>query len=233
MSMEAVVLAGGRGTRLASVLQDLPKPMAPIVGEPFLKYLLNGLARDGFTRVILSVGYLADSIQGYFGDRLGDLEIAYCHEESPLGTGGAIREALKLVSADQAFVLNGDTFASVDYNAMQQQHIALGTVLSIALMPVPDTARYGAVEVDGQYIQGFVEKGRTGEGYINAGVYLVKKDLLESMDLPTRFSFEEEVLMKRLDLHPAAFVASGYFIDIGIPEDYARAQLELPGRLPL
>jgi D-glycero-alpha-D-manno-heptose 1-phosphate guanylyltransferase len=208
--------------------------MAPIVGEPFLKYLLHGLARDGFTRVILSVGYRADAIRDYFGDKLGNLEIAYCQEESPLGTGGAIREAMKLVSADQAFVLNGDTFASVDYVAMQQQHIAQADTLSIALMPVPDTARYGAVEVEGQSIKGFIEKGRTGEGYINAGVYLVKKDLLEHLDLPTRFSFEEEVLMKHLhDLHPGAFVASGYFIDIGIPEDYARAQLELPAKLPL
>lgn len=232
--MEAIILAGGKGTRLAGVVPNLPKPMAPIAGHPFLRYLLQSLQQQGFTRVILSIGHLAIEIRNGFARWDGPLEIIFCEENEPLGTGGAIRAAMRMAQSESVFVLNGDTFATVDYMAMQEQHVAAASALSLALMPVPDTARYGAVEVEGIHVQGFSEKGRTGPGYINAGVYLMQCNLLETLDLPERFSFEEQVLMKHLhDLHPTAFLASGYFIDIGIPEDYARAQEELPREIRL
>lgn len=232
--MEAIILAGGKGTRLAGVVPNLPKPMAPIAGHPFLRYLLQSLKQQGFTRVILSIGHLAAEIRNGFAHWDGPLEIVFCEEKEPLGTGGAIRAAMRMAQSESIFVLNGDTFATVDYAAMQQQHIAEASALSLALMPVPDTARYGAVQVDGTHVLGFSEKGRTGPGYINAGVYLMQRNLLETLHLPERFSFEEQVLMQHLhDLHPSAFLANGYFIDIGIPEDYARAQEELPRHIPL
>lgn len=232
--MEAIILAGGKGTRLAGVVPNLPKPMAPIAGHPFLRYLLQSLQQQGFTRVILSIGHLAAEIRNGFAYWEGPLDIVFCEEHEPLGTGGAIRAAMRMAQSDSVFVLNGDTFATVDYTSMQRQHIAASSTLSLALMPVPDTARYGAVEVGDRHILGFSEKGRSGRGYINAGVYLMQRNLLETLQLPKRFSFEEQVLMQHLlDLHPTAFLASGYFIDIGIPEDYARAQEELPRQIPL
>ncbi len=229
VGMEAVILAGGKGTRLAGIVPDLPKPMAPIAGKPFLEYLLQSLKQNGFTRVILSIGHRAESIRSYFSSHDIGLEITFCEETSPLGTGGAIRAAMKLAQSDSVFVINGDTFASIHYEAMLQQHMQHRVSLTVALMPVEDTARYGAVEVDGIHISGFSEKGRAGSGYINAGVYLMQHNLLETLSLPERFSFEQDVLMSHLaSLRPNAFRAEGYFIDIGIPEDYARAQIELP-----
>ena len=229
---EVVVLAGGLGTRLRSVVPDLPKPMAPVAGRPFLAYLLGSLERQGFTRAILSVGYLAGTVRDSFGDRFGGLQLRYSVEEQPLGTGGAIRAAARLASGDSVFAINGDTYASVDYAAMLAQHVASQDVLSVALMHVADTARYGAVETVGSHIERFTERGIRGPGSINAGIYLVERDLLEGLELPERFSFEEEVLRVRLQqLRPAAFFGSGYFIDIGVPEDYARAQRELPGQV--
>jgi len=226
---EVIVLAGGLGTRLESVVPGLPKPMAPVAGQPFLTYLLCSLESQGFTRVILSVGYLAGVVQEHFGDRLGNLHLAYSVEQQPLGTGGAIRAAARLACSDDFFAINGDTYASVDFAKMLAQHRSMQDVLSVALMHVADTARYGAVDAVGSRIQGFTEKGRSGPGYINAGVYLIKRDTLEGHGLPEFFSFEHEVLRLRMQqLRPAAFFASGYFIDIGVPEDYARAQNELP-----
>ena len=232
--MEAIILAGGKGTRLAGAVPNLPKPMAPIAGKPFLLYLLESLHIAGFNRVILSIGHMAHAIRTYFDANPHALELVFVEEESPLGTGGAIRAAMRSAVGDPVFVLNGDTFATIDYVSMLQQHTKLISRLTLALMPVEDTARYGAVETEGTAIQGFLEKGKTGFGYINAGVYLIERNLLETFDLPEKFSFEQDVLMARLsELKPQGFRATGYFIDIGIPEDYERAQRELPRQIPL
>ena len=228
--IEVIVLAGGLGTRLRAAVPDLPKPMAPIAGYPFLYYLLRSLERQGFRRAILSVGFRGDAIRDHFGEHAGGLELRYCTEDQPLGTGGALRAAAQVASGDRVFAVNGDTFASVDCAAMAVQHTLSQDRLTLALMPVPDTARYGAVETTGTRIQNFSEKDLSGPGWINAGVYLLERDLLEGLALPECFSFEHEVLRQRLDqLRPAAFFASGYFVDIGVPEDYTRAQRELPG----
>lgn len=230
--MEAVVLAGGRGTRLAAVVPDLPKPMAPIAGVPFLSYLLQTLVDNGFTRVVLSIGHRAEAIRSYYGDRFKSLELAYCEEASPLGTGGGIRAAMRVARAERVFVVNGDTLAGVDYRAMLAAHP--DDELIVALTPVPDVARYGSVGVADGRIAAFREKGSHGPGYINAGVYLMRRELLESLGLPEAFSFEADVLVARRDsVRPAAFPASGYFIDIGMPDDYQRAQTELPQQIAL
>ena len=236
--MEAIILAGGLGTRLAQVVPNLPKPMAPVAGKPFLWYLLRALSRQGIGNVDLSIGYKADTIQSFFGDRFEDISLRYVVESTPLGTGGAIRLALESVDEDGAvFVLNGDTFAEIDYRKMKQQHDQSEAMLTIALMEVPDTARYGAVTLEGERITAFSEKGTAGPGLINSGAYLLNKSLFVQLEhqfgaFPEKFSFETEVMTKHLEtLQVAGFVAGGYFIDIGVPEDYERAQTELPNRI--
>jgi D-glycero-alpha-D-manno-heptose 1-phosphate guanylyltransferase len=228
--MEAIILAGGLGTRLKSRISGIPKPMAPVAGRPFLEYLLNGLAEAGFTRVLLSVGYLGRVVKDHFGNRWRDVRLDYVEEETPLGTGGAIRRSMNCVSGSRAFVLNGDTWLLVDYRAMDAQHQAADACFSIALSRVADTARYGGVDLSGSRIVGFIEKGRTGPGWINAGVYLLSSDFPWPNGLPERFSFEADVLYPLLpSLRHSVVLNEGYFLDIGVPEDFDRAQTSLPG----
>ena len=227
--MEAIILAGGRGTRLHSVVPDLPKPMAPVVGRPFLSYLLDFVIDNGINRICLSTGYKAEAIEDYFGASIRGVPIVYAREESPLGTGGAVRAALPCTSALDVFVLNGDSFADVDLRAMFELHKSGRERLTIALTQVSECARYGAVAFRNRHVERFSEKGLSGAGYINAGIYLLRRDLFDALALPHVFSFEQQVLMDHLtDLRPGAFLSSGYFLDIGIPEDYVRAQQELP-----
>lgn len=225
--MEAIVLAGGFGTRLKQVVPDLPKPMAPVAGRPFLEILLTSLAQKGFSRVIMSLGHMADKVTSHFGDCYADMELVYEIEESPLGTGGAVRQALLRCKSDHAFVFNGDTYLDLeaaDVEAQWQTHHAP----IIVARDVPDTARYGRLDTSNGRVLGFVEKGVAGPGLINAGCYVLPTDILNSFALGQPFSLETDFLakaagMQRIDL----FVTHGHFIDIGVPEDYARAQTEL------
>ncbi|VVC76499.1 D-glycero-alpha-D-manno-heptose 1-phosphate guanylyltransferase [Aquicella siphonis] len=229
--MQAIILAGGLGTRLRQVVADVPKPMAPIQGEPFLAHLLQYLKRQGITRVIFPIHYMGETIRAYFQSQYAGMEIFYAQEESPLGTGGAMVNALPLLrdAHEPVFILNGDTFLKLDYQAMYEQHEAEKSVLTMALRSVEDCARYGKVMTNGRYIAAFREKGEAGPGLINAGVYLIHPGLFTPFELPSSFSFEHDFLLPHLNqLKPRAFVANDYFIDIGIPEDYARAVSELP-----
>jgi len=227
--MEAIVLAGGLGTRLRSVVSDLPKSMAPVGGRPFLALLLDALDAGGFERVILAVGYKSDAIREHFGERYRTLQLRYSTELEPLGTGGAIRLALEQATAPEVFVLNGDTYLELDYRAMRAAHLQTAASLTVAVQAVPDASRYGALDMDAGRIRGFLEKGRSGPGLINAGVYLLARTLLDRYALPCVFSFESDVLVPHVrEIAPLAFEASGTFIDIGVPEDYARAQSLLP-----
>ena len=223
--MEAIILAGGLGTRLRSVVADLPKAMAPVAGRPFLEHLLDLLARAGFASAVLAVGYRADAIREHFGDRYRGLPLAYSVEGQPLGTGGAIRLAMNQASSPEVFVVNGDTFVDVDFSAMLAAHRTASAKLTIAVHEVPDAARYGALDIAGDRVRGFFEKGREGPGWINAGVYLIARTLLDGEALPTAFSFESDYLVPNVvALRPLAFPTEGLFIDIGVPEDYDRAQ---------
>lgn len=225
MSMEAIVLAGGLGTRLRSVVTDLPKPMAPVAGRPFLAWLLDELDRSGFTKAILAVGYKHESIREHFGDRHGKVKILYSIETEPLGTGGALKQALAMATATRVFVINGDTHVTLDYPAMEQAHEKAGARLTMAACAVPDVGRFGAMDIDTQnHVAGFFEKGRTGPGRINAGVYLMARDLLANNGMPEKFSFENDFLLPNLEaIKPLAFLTEGAFLDIGVPEDYALA----------
>lgn len=227
--MQAIILVGGFGTRLRTLVPDLPKPMAPVCDKPFLAHLLLYLKRQGITRIIFSVHYLKETIQTYFQNNYEDLEIAYAEEETPLGTGGAIINALSHCDANQpVFVLNGDTFLKLNYRAMHQQHLTTHSQLTMALTQVADCSRYGKVLVTNNKVCGFTEKGEQGAGCINAGVYLLNTNLFAEFSLPPQFSFEKDFLLPHCQqLNPHAFMASDYFIDIGIPADYLRAQQEL------
>jgi len=227
--MQAVILAGGYGTRLRSVVSDVPKPMAPIQSKPFLAYLLDCLNSFGFKEVILTVGYQYQTIIDYFGNEYKSMVLKYSIEKELLGTGGAIKKACEYSTSDLLFVINGDTFVEVDYFSLLKQHLAQHSLLSMTLKKLPDVSRYGSVFVENETIISFKEKGLQGAGLINAGVYLLHKKLFDISDLPQVFSFENQLLYPFVEkIKPLAFVTEGYFIDIGIPEDYARAQTELP-----
>lgn len=225
--MEAIVLAGGFGTRLRELVPDVPKPMAAIAGRPFLEILLTELANKGFTRVVLSLGYLADKVSGHFGAHFAGMELIYEVEDTPLGTGGAVRQALSRCLSDHVFVFNGDTYLDIEADAVESHWQAHHAPIIVA-RTVPDTARYGRLDVADGRVLGFLEKGMGGVGLINAGCYVLPANCLDAFPLGQPFSLEADffagfVARQRADV----FVTNGHFIDIGIPEDYARAQIEL------
>ncbi len=223
--MQAVVLAGGLGTRLRSVVPDLPKPMAPVAGRPFLAWVLDRLVESGFESAVLAVGYRHEAIRDHFGDDYRGMALRYSVESTPLGTGGAIRLAADHVTAYPVFVLNGDTYLELDYRAMLDAHLQSRASFSVAVCSVPDVSRYGALELDSDHIHGFLEKGRAGPGFINAGVYLLSAEVLRQIPAGESFSIEQQLLVPRVaELRPLAFQTGGQFIDIGIPEDFERAQ---------
>lgn len=225
--MEAVILAGGKGTRLREVVADVPKPMAPIGGRPFLEILLNALASHGFRRAIISVGYMADKISGYFGSQHGDIELTYVHEEEPLGTGGGLRLALEQVISDHVFVFNGDTFLNLESALVEERWLQHGRPIIVGC-EVPDTFRYGRLLEDDGIACGFTEKGTSGPGLINAGCYVLNRGQLDSFPLFEKFSFETDYLVGAVAKGEFdVFVTSGRFIDIGVPEDYHRAEEEI------
>lgn len=230
--MEAIVLAGGLGTRLRSVVKDMPKPMAPVAGRPFLEYVLEHLARQGIKRVVFSVGYKGELVQEYFGAAFADMQLAYAYEEEPLGTGGGILQAAKQIQSEDFFILNGDTIFRAELAPFWQFFQEKKADLALALCEMQDFERYGVVETDAQgRVREFLEKKPRAEGQINAGVYICRKATLAQLALPRKFSFEKDLLERYLErLQIYALPLEGYFLDIGIPSDYARAQTELPDR---
>lgn len=227
---EAIVLAGGKGTRLSSVVKDVPKPMASVNGRPFLEYLLDRLSRYGFERVYLSVGHMADKIQGHFGGSYRSLGLIYVHESTPLGTGGGIRKCLAQIQGDHALVLNGDTYADLDLEAMENLRQISGKKIMGAVR-VANVSRYGALSVRNGILEGFFEKGTVGPGLINVGAYVIGKNDLNKFDVDEPFSFETDYLQQEvLSKSIAICERCEHFIDIGIPEDYQLAQDFFRGR---
>ena len=223
--MDVVVLAGGLGTRLRSRLSELPKPMAPVAGRPFLEYLLDRLVAGGFERITLSVGYRADAIQDHFRDEYRGARIDYSVESQPLGTGGATAFACDRLSGSPCLVLNGDTFLDIDFRKLVDWYRQEPEDLAMTLVKVPDLARYGAVQVGGGRVTGFTAKGAPGAGSINAGVYFIEPRVFQRFGLSGRFSLESDLLQAHCaELRPRAFVSDAFFIDIGVPEDFDRAQ---------
>lgn len=228
--MEAIVLAGGLGTRLQSVITDMPKPMAPIGDYSFLFYILKWLEKNEITRVILSVGYKWESIQKEFGENFNSMDLVYSIEDSPLGTGGAIALAMKKLLENQFFIINGDTYFDIRLNDFFIFHESGGFDFSIGLKPMKNFERYGTVELDeNKKIIRFKEKLPKKEGLINGGVYWANQSISKYFPTTEKFSFENDFIEKMQEqLSFGGLIKDDYFIDIGIPEDYSRAQLELP-----
>ena len=230
--MEAIVLAGGFGTRLQSVVNEVPKSMALINGRPFLEYLLDFLIVQGVERVVLSVGYKREVITEHFKNRYRTLEVEYSVEEEPLGTGGGIRLSFWRVKGDRALVLNGDSIFRTDLKILEQAHLAKKAEVTLALRKLANTGRYGRVTLNRQRrISGFEEKNEgAGPGLINAGVYFIEKSFLMEPHFRGRFSIEKDCFEKFYgSSRMFGFPAVGYFLDIWIPEDYHKAQHEFKG----
>ena len=228
--MEAIVLAGGFGTRLSSMVSDVPKPMAPIGTRPFLEIILRQLSVNGFQRVVLSVGYLSEVIVRYFGSAYEGMELVYEVEDEPLGTGGAVLAGMKHCRSDHVFVFNGDTYLVLDIADVEAKWQCYREPLIVALT-VEDTARYGRLLVDDGLVKGFMEKGVSGPGLINAGCYVLPVGLLDNSGLRLPFSLEVDYLEQAVRQRPFhVFATEGMFIDIGIPDDYLLAQNILVNR---
>ena len=234
MFEEAVILAGGFGTRLSHVVANVPKPMAPIYGKPFLCYALDRLIDAGVRRIVLATGYKHEYINKWFGDTYRGADIIYSHETSPLLTGGAISQAAALLHSANFVVLNGDTLFDIDFQQLFAYHSSQNANLTVALRHVDDTGRYGAVTCANGQIVAFHEKTDShGPGDINGGIYAIRRDWLLAQNMPVAYSFEKELmqpLARQTAFYGRAF--SNYFIDIGVPEDYWRAQCEFPSLFP-
>ena len=234
MFREAVILAGGFGTRLSHVVSNVPKPMAPVYGKPFLAYVLDRLVEAGLERIVLATGYKHEVIRAWFGSTYRGTEIVYSHEETPLFTGGAIRQAAERLESEDFVVLNGDTLFDIDLQALYAFHRARHAHLSVALRHVEDTARYGSVTCSEGRIMAFQEKmASIGAGDINGGIYAINRTWLLANTQAGKFSFEKEVMQPlagQEGYYGLSF--SDYFIDIGIPEDYFRAQREFGALFP-
>ena len=228
MLKEAIILAGGFGTRLRDVVADVPKPMAPVCEKPFLDYLFNYVKYYGVEKVVLSVGYLSEKIITKYGNTFEGLQISYSIEKEPMGTGGGIRLAIEKCIGKDVLVLNGDSFFDINLNSFYDSHCKSQSNCSLSLRKVENASRYGTVELGkGKEIAGFKEKdGQEKPGIINAGVYILNRDLYLQKTPPTKnFSIEKDFFEKKLsELKIFGFEQEGYFIDIGIPEDYKRAQ---------
>lgn len=222
---EAVILAGGFGTRLQSIVKDVPKPLAPVAGRPFIAYLLDLLANQGISKVILATGHLADVVERVLGDTWRGMTLTYSVETVPLGTGGALAMAQRHLSGDAFFVLNGDTYLDLDYSLFDAFASKQEGGICVALADVSDVSRYGAVRTSGVRVTGFSEKGEAGPGQINAGVYRLSRDLVRTFPDTNSFSFERAVLVPNAAVGAVSMYSQTKgFIDIGVPEDYERAQ---------
>jgi D-glycero-alpha-D-manno-heptose 1-phosphate guanylyltransferase len=235
--IDAIILAGGLGTRLKAVASDLPKVLLPVNGKPFLDIILDRLSRIGkIRRVILAVGYMADKIiQRYKDSRSFCFGIDFSVETELLGTGGAVKKALGYVKTDDVLVLNGDSYVDVDVEELYSAHMSKNAAMTIVLKEMPDAGRYGSVLVDADgRVTSFEEKkdGVSG-GYINAGVYLFKRNLFDSVDSERVLSLERDLLPLFLRDAVYGFVTQGKFIDIGIPEAYRMVgeYLDIPSPL--
>ncbi len=227
---DVIILAGGFGTRLQSVVKDVPKPMAPVADIPFLEWLINYLSKSNPNKIILSTGYKHEIIEAHFGKSFKNIPIVYSIETDPLGTGGAIKKAFDLVSTENCLVLNGDTFLQIDHPNFLNFHSKNKALFTMALKPMKNPARYGTVETEGETIKKFNEKNPDlAEGLINTGVYLMKKEILKHFPEQEKFSFETDFMeLKTGEIEMKSYITDDYFIDIGIPEDYKKANDEFP-----
>ena len=225
--MQAILLAGGLGTRLRSVVSDRPKPMALIEGRPFMEYVIHELSRHGITHIIFAVGYKGSMVEEYFGDGSSfGVTVSYAYEETLLGTAGAIKNAGKFITEDTFYVLNADTFYQIDYGRLTSLQQEKNLDMALVLRMVPDVSRYGQAVLEDGCLTGFNEKTNEARpGTINGGIYLLTKEMISQIP-EGKVSLENEMIPKWMQegKRLGGFVNDGYFIDIGIPEAYFQFQ---------
>jgi D-glycero-alpha-D-manno-heptose 1-phosphate guanylyltransferase len=226
---EAIILAGGLGTRLREAVPDLPKCMAGVAGKPFISYVIDALRMQGVERFIFSLGYKAEVIESYLQQHYPTLDYATAIENEPLGTGGAIRLSLQQAKGSTVIIANGDTLFRINARKLEDFHRSKNSECTLALKPMKDFDRYGVVDIDEEgRITSLREKQFYSEGLINGGIYVVEKDKFLARSFPEKFSFEKDYL--EAFYRQGQFYGleqDGYFIDIGIPTDYAKAQEDL------
>lgn len=229
MIKECIILAGGLGTRLRSAVTDLPKCMAPVAEKPFLHWIIKNLQLQNVSSFIFSLGYMHEKIEAYIKEEYPTLNAKFSIEDEPLGTGGAIKLALSQCREEQVLVLNGDTLFEVDNTAIYKKHVAVNAACTLSLKPMINFDRYGCVTVNEEMqVIAFEEKKYMNEGLINGGVYLLNQQVFSSLAFPEKFSFEKEFLETYVkEFQFMAVVNDGYFIDIGIPEDFKKANEEI------
>lgn len=233
MITEAIVLAGGLGTRLRDAVPDLPKCLAPINNEPFLYYLISYFKNQGISRFIFSLGYKHELIEEMLLKDFPELDYEIVVEEEPLGTGGAVVLAMNKSIEEDVLILNGDTFYTIDLDTFSDAHYNLEGECTLALKPMQDFNRYGLVEIDEKNrVISFQEKMHYDNGLINGGVYAVHVPSFQNHEFVSKFSFEKDYLENHF-VHGRIMgvIQDSYFIDIGIPEDLQKAQEELPGKI--
>lgn len=226
MQVTAAILAGGLGTRLRSIVADRPKVLAEVRGRPFLAYLLDQVATAGVKTAVLCTGYLGEQVRETFGDTYRSLCLFYSQESSPLGTAGALRLALPLFKSDTVLVMNGDSFCETNLGALWTWHCAREAAATLRLIEVVDTKRYGRVQVDADgRVFGFGEKdGTSAPGWINAGIYLLKRHLLQAIPTSGAVSLEREIFPTWISRGLYGYQSAGRFLDIGTPEAYATTE---------
>jgi len=228
-NVTAMILVGGLGTRLRSVVTDRPKPLALVHERPFLDYLLYQLIEAGIEDVVLCIGYLGEKVVETYGNSFLSLKIRYSQEEIQLGTAGALRRALPLIKSEFVLVMNGDSFCDINLQDFWQWYCSRKSFVSIVLTEVDNTKRYGQVQTDSSgLIKLFKEKGDTEElGWINAGIYLITRELLTSIPLERMVSLEKDIFPIWINLEIYGYQTKNRFIDIGTPETYKQAELVL------
>ena len=226
---EAIILAGGLGTRLRSEIGDFPKSLAPVNGQPFLNHLLRYLKTQGIKSVVLSVGYKRELIEQAIGNDFEGISIQYAVEDEPMGTGGGMKLALEKTTSDYVFVFNGDTYFDIDLEKLQKYHVEKKSNCTIALKELNHVERYGTVEMnEDSKIIAFHEKQPREKAVINGGIYCINRGVLIHYPVGTPFSFETNYLEKNTpakNIHGLIF--DNYFIDIGVPEDYHQFEKDM------
>lgn len=229
MIKEAIILAGGLGTRLQTVVSDVPKSMAPINGVPFIGLVINYLQSQGIQHFIFSLGYKSEMLINFIESEYPQLDKQYCIEEEPLGTGGAITQACKKANSENVLILNGDTLFKINLKSLSHLHVQKKADCTIALKEMFNIERYGTVDMNNSNtVIAFTEKRFCQNGLINGGVYALNVKNFLKENLPPVFSFEKDYLERLFSIRAIfGLKYTTHFIDIGIPEDYERAQIEL------
>lgn len=221
----AVILAGGLGTRLKSISKDTPKPLMPIKDKVFLDYPISQISKFNIENIYLAISYNSKFIINHYKDK----NLKYLIEEIPLGTGGAIKNALNNINSENILFLNGDTLFNINIKEMYQKHLINDADITIASKILDNPHRYGTMDISNNRVVRFNEKKEIDSGVINCGIYIINKRIINKFPESEKFSFENEILENKTDeLKLIPYISDDYFIDIGIPEDYYKAVNDLP-----